>query len=241
MPEMGVRVETIPYEELPAYIRIIQRAFQTGVGAVLLDGRPSPTPADAAKHLSSAQKDYQNPINRYCKAVDTTTGEMIAVAKWQFFLVEQTLDQLNKTLKIAGPGDEDYNALHAPVINYIKGSRREFMDIQPYIYLSILTTDPDHHRKGAGRALVEWGTKQADELGIPTYLEASIEGHPLYERCGFQVVREARFNMHKLGRSDIPAADVNRVMIRPTKVKDGIIGQVDWKVGHEYHWQPKYA
>jgi predicted N-acetyltransferase YhbS len=32
--------------------------------------------------------------------------------------------------------------------------------------LDILAVDPVHHYRGAGRMLVGWGTKMADEMGV---------------------------------------------------------------------------
>lgn len=51
--------------------------------------------------------------------------------------------------------------------------------------LHMLHTDPNFQGRGAGKMLVEWGTKKADELGLPAYLESSPTGHHLYQRCGF--------------------------------------------------------
>ena len=32
--------------------------------------------------------------------------------------------------------------------------------------LDILAVDPKHHYRGAGRMLVQWGTKKADEMDV---------------------------------------------------------------------------
>jgi hypothetical protein len=47
-------------------------------------------------------------------------------------------------------------------------------------------------RRGAGSMLVKWGTDQADERGIPCYLESSPEGFGLYNKHGFKEVVSAR-------------------------------------------------
>lgn len=36
--------------------------------------------------------------------------------------------------------------------------------------LDLLIVDPKHHRKGAGRALIQWGLDKADELGVDVRL-----------------------------------------------------------------------
>ncbi|GAA6021149.1 hypothetical protein JCM10207_008333, partial [Rhodosporidiobolus poonsookiae] len=52
-------------------------------------------------------------------------------------------------------------------------------------HLKTLSVDPQVHRTGAGRALLEWGLKKADEEGLPVYLAATESGIPFYERNGF--------------------------------------------------------
>ena len=49
---------------------------------------------------------------------------------------------------------------------------------------------PAHQRRGAGKLLVEWGTKKADELGVRCFVESSLVGRKLYENCGFVVKEE---------------------------------------------------
>lgn len=44
---------------------------------------------------------------------------------------------------------------------------------------------PSYRRRGAGRLLVEWGSKKADELGVEAFVESTLDGKPLYESCGF--------------------------------------------------------
>lgn len=41
---------------------------------------------------------------------------------------------------------------------------------------------------GAGSALLKWGAELADKEGLPSWLEASPEGHGLYKRFGFEPV-----------------------------------------------------
>lgn len=52
--------------------------------------------------------------------------------------------------------------------------------------LDTLSTNPKHQRRGAGKMLVDWGTQIADDMHLPIYLEASLQGEPLYRKCGFE-------------------------------------------------------
>lgn len=40
--------------------------------------------------------------------------------------------------------------------------------------LDILSVDPKHHYRGAGRMLVDWGVKVADELDVEVSVALSI-------------------------------------------------------------------
>lgn len=67
----------------------------------------------------------------------------------------------------------------------------------------MLTTDPAFQRKGAGKLLLEWGIKIADELGLPTYLESSQEGFGLYKRHGFEEVDVFDLDLEKYGGNGV--------------------------------------
>ena len=52
-------------------------------------------------------------------------------------------------------------------------------------------------------------------MGLEVYLESSPEAKLLYERWGFKVVKEVKFDMNQFGRPDLKnMVDVNTVMIR---------------------------
>lgn len=68
--------------------------------------------------------------------------------------------------------------------------------------LKLLHTDPAHQRRGAGGMCLQWGTAQADRLGLPSYLEASAEGRPLYEKFGFKEVDRIVVDLTKWGGTD---------------------------------------
>jgi GNAT superfamily N-acetyltransferase len=53
------------------------------------------------------------------------------------------------------------------------------------IELEALHTLPEHERKGAGTALMEWGIRLADSEGLPIRLLSSPHGFELYRRFGF--------------------------------------------------------
>lgn len=48
------------------------------------------------------------------------------------------------------------------------------------VVLELLATHEAHQRLGLGSALMRWGTEQADQQGLETYLDASEKGQPFY-------------------------------------------------------------
>lgn len=61
--------------------------------------------------------------------------------------------------------------------------------------------------------LLKWGAEEADRLGLESYLEASPEGKPLYEKSGFTTVDTFTVDMSKWGG---PASHSTALMVRPT-------------------------
>lgn len=60
-----------------------------------------------------------------------------------------------------------------------------------HYYLTLLGTHPDHRGQGKGVGLLAAKLAQADQEGVPTYLESSNRGNDhRYERLGFVQVRE---------------------------------------------------
>ena len=84
------------------------------------------------------------------------------------------------------------------------------------LVLNILDTHPDHQRRGAGRMIVEWGTKIADEEGLPCYLEGSEAGYRLYRQNGFEDVETLEWELEEWGEEGVCRFVC---MIRPAKEK----------------------
>ena len=55
-------------------------------------------------------------------------------------------------------------------------------------YLVSLATDPAFQKRGAARALVDWGLRQAEEAGLKTLIESVPDAVPFYLTRGFQPV-----------------------------------------------------
>lgn len=67
------------------------------------------------------------------------------------------------------------------------------------IDLHMLHTDPKQEGRGAGSALLKWGTQKADELGLPAYLESSPNAHDFYKKYGFEDVEIFELDLSRFG------------------------------------------
>ncbi|GAA4607057.1 hypothetical protein GCM10023107_79500 [Actinoplanes octamycinicus] len=60
---------------------------------------------------------------------------------------------------------------------------------EPYWYLGVLGTHPDHHGRRLGHAVMAEGLKRAADAGLPAVLETATEGNVrMYQRAGWQVI-----------------------------------------------------
>lgn len=85
---------------------------------------------------------------------------------------------------------------------------------QPFFMLNSLATHPDHQGRGAGKLLLDWGVKKADDEGLVTYLDATRVARPIYEKRGFEVKRVIEWDRKVWGGEGV---DVHYCMVRPSR------------------------
>ena len=95
---------------------------------------------------------------------------------------------------------------------YVAGKKR--------IHLGFLATDPDYHRRGAGKMLLDWGSKWADEEGLQITHTATPVGKHLYQREGFEFV-EGATSVIDMGKWGGKGDHISHLMIRPPQPKAG--------------------
>ncbi|KAF1935176.1 hypothetical protein EJ02DRAFT_460598 [Clathrospora elynae] len=210
---MPLQVHPITSEaDLVEFYRIQTSAFAAGGGiATLLI--PNPITPDYIqtsidKHIKSLREE---PDVTYLKVIDTDMGgKMIACAKWRINHEERTEEQIQSMLPI--PGKEMEGRLGAQeFMSFLCRARKEYMGTKPFYFLHILATDPEHHRRGAGAMLVDWGVRKADSAQLPSFLESSPMGRPLYERMGFRPKEVVMWDLKKYG---LEGTDNSTVMLR---------------------------
>ena len=74
--------------------------------------------------------------------------------------------------------------------------------------------------------LLRWGLNLADKLMLEGYLEASSEGHHLYESAGFEDVETVDMDMSKYGKSGIHQHFVMTRAPQPTHGPESASGSI---------------
>ncbi|KZF19723.1 acyl-CoA N-acyltransferase [Xylona heveae TC161] len=118
---------------------------------------------------------------RFLVVEDVENGRMAAFAKW------------------VPPGTrhthwlsfKDFPGFDVPLCDlFFDGmhqNREELMGDRPHWFLELLATAEDYQGKGAGSKLLRYGLDRADEAGVEAYVDASLEGLPIYQRYGWIV------------------------------------------------------
>lgn len=65
--------------------------------------------------------------------------------------------------------------------------------------LDFLATHPECQGRGVGTKLLEWGMEYADERDARIYLEATMEGYPLYLKHGWRKLEELVLDFEPFG------------------------------------------
>lgn len=116
---------------------------------------------------------------------------------------ESTKKSLGEPEEKRGDGDGDGDDAYPPpnfnlgLHNHILSARDSFRptwipDRAPAWVLMHLVTRPSQRRRGAAGLLIRWGMERARETGVDAYLEAGVQGRPVYEKFGFQQVGPER-------------------------------------------------
>lgn len=101
------------------------------------------------------------------------------------------------------------------IFDPLDAARDEIMGAEmPFFMLNSLATHPDHQGRGAGKLLLDWGVKKADDEGLVTYLDASQVARPIYQKRGFEVKRIIEWDRKVWGGEGV---DVHYCMVRLPK------------------------
>jgi ribosomal protein S18 acetylase RimI-like enzyme len=73
----------------------------------------------------------------------------------------------------------------------------------PPLDLEILATLPAYQRQGIGKQLLRHGLLEAEKRDLLAWLEASVNGYPLYRSVGFEDVVDLQMDLSKYGSKGI--------------------------------------
>lgn len=205
MAPSNLSIALLTPEEAHLYQAIRHETFRTTINKILYSREPSQATLDhvVAKH----KQDIADGVF-YLGCRDNDTGEMIAGARWRYVGPkeegkERTWGEVDAGLTVPEPYEESEPGAWKALFTLFNQNKRDILGTKPYYVLDTLVTHPDHHRKGAGGLLVQWGCNKADEKGVVAYLEASEMGKPLYERYGFQPVKTVSVDLKDFGGDEI--------------------------------------
>lgn len=173
----------------------------------------------AERYVAAMKK---NDHAMYHKAVDTSTGKVVGFSIWGVFK-NRNLEEISDTSPNSyWENTEDAKYARTIMSNILK-RRQGFVEAcgRNAVHLNTLAVLPEYQGMGIGRKLMAWGVEQADVLGFPSWVEASVPGRPLYEKYGFVVVKDLTLNLENFNREPFTYA----WMIRPaTKVAEELKG-----------------
>ena len=87
---MSISIEFLREEELDHFVSVIQSGFIDGIGSVLTYGGAASNPESHAAMMKDQQKYVSMENCRTFKAVDSSTGEIVAVSRWLIYTREHT-------------------------------------------------------------------------------------------------------------------------------------------------------
>ncbi|PQE26549.1 hypothetical protein CJF30_00001284 [Rutstroemia sp. NJR-2017a BBW] len=133
--------------------------------------------------------------SHWIKVVDTETGKLIGAANWMTHESSPYTEPRPPTVAVWWPeGDgRDYASNY---MQQVEAHKPRYYD-RPHVYLNISFTIPEWRRRGAGKLMMEWGVKKADEMNVPSFVEASESGTLLYEKFGFMTFGKIDVNTEK--------------------------------------------
>lgn len=79
--------------------------------------------------------------------------------------------------------------------------------------LAAVATATKYRRQGAASLCLEWGTRLADEKGLPGYVEGTPSGANIYRKYGFEIVDRLKLELSPWNEKEC----WNVCMIRPAK------------------------
>jgi hypothetical protein len=144
-------------------------------------------------------KTIEDPHVTWLKITDTTSNTIVAAAKWIIWPPSESRSAAQLEAETLGtePGQEKRwpdkvdvtwilpaekgltSGAGSDDVEYVSWAMEEFYSRRrervqgPAVLLDICFCSPTHHRRGAGKQLVEWGCRKADEVRLASLFSLS--------------------------------------------------------------------
>ncbi|KAK6006764.1 hypothetical protein QM012_005772 [Aureobasidium pullulans] len=169
--------------------------------------------------------------NRHQIAVDDTTGEVVAYARWilPVHLISAVVWPESQVQECTKEKRAEFQQMFEDVGD--RGLRMDLLEFRstpleeidarikesgPFLELDYLATAPQYQRRGIGAMLLKAGLEVADAHGLKSYVTSSVAGVKLYQKHGFEIVETSTINYSQFGGVE-PVT--NYFMIRKSQPK----------------------
>ncbi|KAG9843980.1 hypothetical protein KCU98_g7923, partial [Aureobasidium melanogenum] len=153
---------------------------------------------------------------RHQIAIDNTTGEVVAYARW---ILPEHLASADLVVwpeaQVQEPTEEEKaefekmskdvtdRGLRMDLLGY-RSTPLEAIDAKirrggPFLELDYLATAPEYQRRGIGAMLLKAGLEVADSYGSKSYVTSSVAGAGLYLKHGFEIVETHTVDCSQFG------------------------------------------
>ncbi|KAL4739960.1 acyl-CoA N-acyltransferase [Aspergillus similis] len=174
---------------------------------------------------------FKEPHVKSFKAVHSATGKLVGLTRWAVYAEDQPVEKSVEEAveaRLSTDIPERRDDVARAIYTAVELGKREFLGVgtiennengimlRKRVELEALLVHPDYQRKGIAKRLLAWGIEEAERLGIDTWLEATEQGRPVYEKSGFQPLREVKVVCEGVGESPVtfmilPAKSVHKV------------------------------
>ncbi|KAI8960218.1 hypothetical protein F5Y11DRAFT_272214 [Daldinia sp. FL1419] len=201
----GVKIGPLSDEEIPTSFQLVSKSF--GHDAPFVDAyfpnhdTPSGQARGSERLLAWKQSPEESTFLKATARDDRDGREVIiGLAVWTFMDEAPPADlaEAENDVTEVWPDERDREFMTRLWRDYV-GPRSEVVKSsggKGVYVLELLAVHPDYQRLGAGTALVEWGTKAADERGLQAVVEGTPVARRLYEKCGLRTkIEEMSFDV----------------------------------------------
>lgn len=179
-----IRVDVASEDDFAALAKIESSAFANDAMANALFRNVTDPNARFERALKFISKCSHDETMALLKSI--IGDEVVGVAIWAKPNWKPNPEDDKDDIEINGFDKEMFDDF----ISKSKEAKEKVCGGQDVWYLLLLATSPKHRGLGVATPLLRWGLDQADEQGLPAYLNASPLGKPVYLKYGFVVKDE---------------------------------------------------